>query len=129
MSNQSLTQQLVQIMKEYTDEIDSGIEKVISDVGKESAQMLKSNAPVKTGKYRRSLTIEISAKNGTTSFTAYAKAPYYRLTHLLENGHKTNFKSGRFGGKRKVAGKPNFELVQDWADKEATRRIEEVLKV
>lgn len=113
-------------------EVTSGVEDVVEQVGKEALASLKAIAPRKKGKgggkYRRSLTIELTQKNGSVKFTAYAKAPHYRLTHLLESGHKTRLKTGKYGTKARTKAEPHFAPVQEWADKEAMRRIGEVLR-
>lgn len=124
--------ELAQIMVQYTDSVKEEINEIIGDVGSEATAMLKGKAPRKKskggGKYRRSLTMELSQKNGTSGFTVYAKAPHYRLTHLLENGHKTRLKTGEYGTKAHTSPQPHFAPVQEWADKEALKRIEEAIR-
>lgn len=132
MPTKDIGKELVAIMKQYTDDIHAQINSIVDDVGNEATEMLKGKAPRKKGrgggKYRRSLTVELSQKNGTSGFTVYAKAPHYRLTHLLENGHRTRLKTGQYGTKAQTTPQPHFAPVQEWADKEALRRIEEAIR-
>lgn len=124
----NISKDLLAIMQQYTDDIRTQINEIVDDVGHEATAMLKGKAPKRKGKYRRSLTMELSQKNGKSSFTVYAKAPHYRLTHLLESGHKTRLKTGKYGNKSRTKSEQHFEPVQDWANKEAMRRIEEVFR-
>lgn len=124
----NISKDLLAIMQQYTDDIRTQINEIVDDVGQEATAMLKSKAPKRKGKYRRSLTMELSNNNGKSSFTVYAKAPHYRLTHLLESGHKTRLKTGKYGNKSRTKSEPHFAPVQEWADKEALRRIEEAIR-
>ena len=93
MPSSNISNDLAKIMTEYTDSVKQEVSKIVEDVSSEATAMLKSKAPRKKGKgggkYRRSITVELSQKNGNAGFTVYAKAPHYRLTHLLENGQKS----------------------------------------
>lgn len=132
MPSNDIGKDLAKIMAEYTDSIRAQINAIVDDVGNEATAMLKGKAPRKKGKgggkYRRSITVELSHKYGNAGFTVYAKAPHYRLTHLLENGHRTRLKTGQYGTKAQTSPQPHFAPVQEWADKEALRRIEEAIR-
>lgn len=128
MPSSNIGKDLVAIMKQYTDDIQSQINVIVDDVGSEARDMLRQSAPKRKGKYRRSLTMELNQKKGSSRFTVYAKAPHYRLTHLLEFGHKTRLKTGKYGNKSRTKSEPHFEQVQNWANQEAMRRIEEVFR-
>lgn len=117
-----ITRQLLEAMAQYTDEVKEEVDQIIKDVAKEAKSDVRSGAPVRTGAYRKSWAVSFDKKkSGNAGFTVYAKAPNYRLTHLLEDGHKT-----KSGGKTKA--QPHIRQVQEWADKEALRRIEEAIK-
>lgn len=117
----SLDKQIMDALREYTTEVTEGIEEAIEDVAKESKKKWRDKAPKRTGAYKKSLRLRKENKSGKYSFTVHASAPHYRLTHLLEDGHRT--KNGGF-----VSARPHIRQIEDWALKEAERRIEEVLK-
>lgn len=116
-----ITQELLKAMTQYTDEVKEEVDQIIDDVAKEARTDVRNSSPVRTGAYRKSWAVSFTKKGSNAGFTVYAKAPHYRLTHLLEDGHKT-----KNGGKTKAH--PHIRQVQEWADKEALRRIEEAIK-
>lgn len=121
MSSNQIGKELVEIMKQYSDEITDEIGEIIEDVGKEAKDMVKSGSPRRTGKYAKSWKVSFVKQGSQRGFVVSAKAPHYRLTHLLENGHKT-----RNGGRTRP--QPHIGKAQDWADKEAMKRIEKAVK-
>ena len=117
----SLDKQIMDALREYTTEVTEGIEEAIEDVAKEAKKKWRDMAPKRTGDYRRSLRLSKDRTSYKFKITVHAGKPHYRLTHLLEDGHRT--KNGGF-----VSARPHIRQIEDWAKKEAERRIEEVLK-
>ena len=80
----ALSNMITDYSKEVIDEINNQTE--LS--GKELLMRTKEKAPVKTGAYKRAISVK-HKKNGLVGSvsTVYVKAPHYRLPHLLERPH------------------------------------------
>ena len=114
-----LSRQILDAMQEYSGIVADTVENVLKDVGKEAAQRVKDESPKRTGAYKRGWKVNAERRNGTISVTVHNKE--YRLTHLLEHGHKT-----RSGTKTKA--QPHIKPVEDWAEQAAISRIEKELR-
>jgi len=109
--------QLAEILEDYTNGVKETTEKVLKSVARESAQKLRNSSPRKYGDYAKSWSFK-TERDG--SFVVYAKAPHYRLTHLLENGHVIRNKKGTYG---RTNGIKHIEPVEEWANNEVVNRI------
>lgn len=121
------SKELIGAMRQYADGIDKAIEKGLDTVAKEALRSVKNESPKRTGAYRRGWTIDKSRTAGNVSFVIYNKR-HYRLTHLLENGHKTRYKSGKYGSKamsRKIA---HIAPAAERAALEAIKSVEKAVK-
>ena len=82
-----LTLTISAMLSEYADDVIEDVKATVDDVAKEAQKIVKSKAPVKTGKYKRSIKVKTSYE----SLTELRKTIYSNgnsgLTHLLENGH------------------------------------------
>ena len=114
-----LTKQITDAMMQYTGAVSEEIETALQSVGKEAAVKLKQTSPKRSGKYRRGWTVKAFRENGEISVVVHNRD--YRLTHLLEHGHKT-----RNGGRAKAS--PHIAPVEDWAEAEAMKAIEKAVK-
>lgn len=106
---------------EYFDEISSDVKAAVSQTARECMEEIKQKSPKKTGKYRKSWTItEAYNKRGTIRLIVHNKK-YYRLTHLLENGH-----AKRGGGR--VDGIPHIAPAEQHAEEKLIKKVEEAIR-
>ena len=79
------------LLNEYSDSIQEGIDKEAQDIAKEAATDLrnvKGTYKIRTGKYNKGWKVNTKKGRGFINCTVH-NATNWQLTHLLENGHTT----------------------------------------
>jgi len=116
-----LANAIEQALSEYSEELAENVDKIIDDVSEEAKGKLEENSPIKTGKYKKSWKIKVvTNKKGNKQIVVYNKIS--SLTHLLENGHVI-----KNTGERTQAF-PHIKPIEEWANSELQRRIEEATR-
>ena len=125
MANINIDQLAAEIAKGLAEFSQDVVEKVnISSerVGKAAVKQLKQTSPKRTGKYAKSWTMSTEKAIGQPDLRIiHAKAPHYRLTHLLEHGH-----AKRGGGR--VEGKPHIRPAEEMVIREFMAEVGEAIK-
>lgn len=120
VSIDGLANAVTQELKLYDQAVMRGIRDQVDKSMRQLVQETKGTAPVKTGKYRNSITSKVT----NSSLRAYEKTWYvrgsaYRLSHLLNNGHALR-DGGRYPGTQFIK-KAEISVIKDYED--AIRRI------
>jgi len=125
MSKINIDQLAAEIAKglaEYSQDVVEKVNVSSERIGKEAVKRLKQTSPKKTGKYAKSWTMTTEKAIGQPhTRIIHAKAPHYRLTHLLEYGH------AKVGGGR-VEGKPHIRPAEEMVIKEFVAEVEEAIE-
>lgn len=82
ISIDDLSSAIADIMAEYTEDVEEGLEKAKNETANEGVKELKSTSPEKTGDYAKGW----SKRKVGTAVVVHNRTDY-RLTHLLEKGH------------------------------------------
>ena len=109
--------QLEKALKDYTKDIQDGLEKEAKKAADEAAKKLKTASPKRTGKYGRNWAVTEKKSIGEAYYIVHNKKRY-QLTHLLEYGHENRTHTGR------VKAYPHIESIE----KEANEQFEDGLK-
>ena len=115
----AITEQLTLYHADVIDAVNAAGEKAV----KALVSKTKKTAPKRSGDYRKAIT-SVSKENpatGDKEFTWGAKAPHYRLTHLLVHGHQK-----QNGGR--VPGDPFLENALEEVLPEYEKDVEEAIK-
>ena len=114
----NVSQQMKEILTNYTDEVKDVVRDTLEEVGKEAASELKTAGSFKgTGKYKRGWDSTVETHRTFDSVVVHNKKKY-RLTHLLEFGHAC-----RGGGRSKTREFPHIGPVNEKATQRAEREI------
>jgi hypothetical protein len=107
----------------YHEEVVEAVNAAGEKAAKKLVQITRSTAPKRTGHYSKSLTYTAreNAATGDKEFTWGARAPHYRLTHLLVKGHPT-------GNGGRTTGDPFLQNALDAVLPEYEKEVEEALK-
>lgn len=81
-----LADELVQAVKEYTDNVAEGVRKTVDKTAREVLKEAQALAPKRTGEYAKTFTITKDDGYGVTRRIIWNKK-HYRRVHLLEFGH------------------------------------------
>lgn len=81
-----LADELVQAIKEYTDDVEMGVRKAVDKTAREVLKEAQALAPKRTGEYAKTFTITKDDGYGVTRRIIWNKKHYSRV-HLLEFGH------------------------------------------
>lgn len=108
-------------MEKYAGVVTDDIKECLKDAAAEVRTEIKDNAPVRTGKYKKSWGIvkDKEDKNGITLIVR--SKGRYMLTHLLENGHVK-----RGGGRVKAI--PHIRPAEENGKRKLTSDIERKIR-
>lgn len=120
-----LAKAIQKTLAEYEGVTVDNMKAAVDKVSKEAVRELKSSSPNRTGAYAKSWAAK---KARLTNKWAYQKTVYnkdhYRLTHLLEKGHKV---VGVKNGRTRVDPIPHIEKVEKKAVENLVREMKETL--
>lgn len=128
----SVDKYLIETMLKYGAEVSYEIDIAMREIGQEAKQKVATSSPKRTGKYKRGWRVDFKNKGGVIQCIIHQSGKEYRLTHLLENGHRTRLGKGkhsrRYGTQASVAARPHIAEVNDWAQRELESRIRKALR-
>lgn len=127
VSAKNFSAALEELLKQYGDEVNKVAREAVEEIAKDTAKELRATAPVNKGAYAKSWSYKPEKVSGVlTEYVVYSKEPYYRLTHLLEDGHKIANGAGEYGGR--VAARPHIAQAEQKAIEELEQRIREEIQ-
>ena len=107
-------------LQEYADLADAEMKKAVKKTATEVKKEIAANAPVKSGRYKRSWTAKKTKENShTLEMTVHSK-DRYQIAHLLEHGH-----AKRGGGR--VAAIPHIATAEANGEQMLEKLITEAL--
>lgn len=117
-----LADEIAKELAKYSQEVVEKVNISSEKIGKEAVKQLRQTSPKKTGKYAKSWTMTTERAVGQPHRRiVHAKAPHYRLTHLLEHGH------AKVGGGR-VEGRPHIRPAEEMVIEKFVKEVEEAIE-
>ena len=115
---------VVDILNDYSLEIQEAIQKEAEDVAKTGASKLKTTSPKNIGKYAKGWKVKTIKGKGFVSSTIH-NTTNWQLTHLLEKPHIIKNKYGTWGTSKP---KEHIRPVEQECIKEYQRKVEIAIK-
>lgn len=117
----SLADEVVSALEEYTEEITEDIKEAVTKAGKHGLKVVKEKSPEDSGDYKKGwkLTTAYDGLHDRRVILHNHKKP--QLTHLLEEGHDT-----QDGGR--VGGTPHISVAEKEAVDMFEKTVEEILQ-
>lgn len=119
----SLAREINQVLRSYGSSLNLAVDRAAKIVGNNVKKELKASSPKGyRGKYRAGWYVR-TEKNGSV----VVANSEYRLTHLLEHGHVTRYKTGKYGQKQTAKAEPHIGPASAKVEQEFIEEINKQL--
>lgn len=108
-------------LQKYAGSVTEDMKDSLRESAKEIRKDISRNAPVRTGRYKKSWAVKTIAENSTSLDLVVHSKNRYQLTHLLEFGH-----AKRNGGR--VEGKPHIQPAEEAGKKKLVESLKEKVR-
>mgnify|MGYP003301756976 CR=1 FL=1 len=116
ISIDDLADVIMEELHSFSEEVAEGMKEEVKQVAKECAKDIKVNAPIDTGKYKKSWKVKSVFESQNDIRVVVHSGKKYRLTHLLEHGH-----AKRGGGR--VKSMPHIKPAEENAEKKLMKKV------
>lgn len=126
-----LSAAIQEILTQYGDDVYDVLGKAVEEVSQEAVRKLQAvNVFGGTGAYVKDWVADDVPKGRLTKAKVVHNEDHYRLAHLLEKGHVSANGTGRNYNtdKAPVKGRAHIKPVEEWAQKELPRKVEEMIR-
>jgi len=117
----NLADEVMKQLNEYAEVTTDGMKKAVNDAGKTVKKEIQANAPVQSGKYKKSWTVKKTAESATKLEVTVHSKNRYQLAHLLEHGH-----AKRNGGRTKAI--PHIAPAEELGAEQLEQDIERMIR-
>jgi len=121
VSIDEMDQAINEQLQKYTGSVTEDMKDSLRESAKEIRKDISRNAPVRTGRYKKSWAVKKIAENSTSLDLVVHSKNRYQLTHLLEFGH-----AKRNGGR--VEGKPHIQPAEEAGKKKLVESLKEKVR-
>lgn len=122
------SQQAFEVSLDFLEEVNADLDAELGDAirsgGDASRSYLRANSPKDSGDYARSWACDHEDREGHHEAIVHARAPFYRVTHLLTDGHESR---NQYGGPYRHVGPAKPEGYMDAAVEQGRKVIEQKL--
>lgn len=120
----SLLKSMNSIIQNYITSVEVESNKIIKFCVQDAVKKLKETSPSDSGDYAKNWSYKTRKVMYNNVYVIYNKAPTYRLTHLLENGHDVVVNGQKVG---RALPQVHIEPVEGWLENEIISRLAEQL--
>ena len=124
ISPDQLQAEIGSILQTFNHSVNTLIDEAAKEVGRDGAMILRSYSPSRSGRYAKTWTFR-QTKRGTVYIY---NSKNYRLTHLLEKGHKTVLKSGKYGKQSMTKAIRHISFVEEIVQEEFPKKIAQAIE-
>lgn len=100
-----------EILQEMNSSVDTALTDTLKTAAKETAKNVRQLSPRRPGLPARYASGWVASTRTKGEWIVYNKT-HYRLTHLLEKGHVTVYKTGKYGSKRTTTPNPHIAIAE-----------------
>lgn len=100
-----------EILQETNSSVDTALTETLKTAAKDTAKNLRQISPRRPGLPARYASGWVASTRTKGEWIVYNKT-HYRLTHLLEKGHVTVYKTGKYGSRRNTTANPHIAIAE-----------------
>lgn len=112
---------IMEELEKYRDLAAEDLKEAVKQTGNDVKKDISANAPVRTGKYKKSWSVKKTAETAESIEVVVHSKNRYQIAHLLEHGH-----AKRGGGR--VAAIPHIGPAEKRGEEELVRKIKAKLE-
>jgi len=121
VSIDGMDEAIMKELKKYSKVASEDLKEAVKETGKDVRKDISANAPVRTGKYKKSWAVKTVSETAESIELVVHSKNRYQIAHLLEHGH-----AKRGGGR--VRAIPHIKPAEERGEKELETKIKAKLE-